>query len=187
MADFNQLNTHSSRPEYDAIEQALAARPRLSAPRHTSARVMARLAAMSQAETALIKATRYPAPVIKYVSPAALPLPDAPEALELTPQRQRRQAWGFMIMGMWLGGCLLALWAIWPAISNLVFGPSSDPATQAHLETLQSLWNGYIGFWAEVWLAYGIWLPSILSGLVGLAVMLVLVLGPTRRRPLSFQ
>ena len=185
MADYNNLNRQSPTREYDALDQALAARPPLKAPRHTRDRVLARITAAPQTDlvrAASTLAARYPAPAVKYSPPVALPLPELVEAAEVAEHRQRRLWWGFMFTGIWLGICLLALWAIWPAISNLIFGPSTDPEMQAHLAAIQSVWNSFTGFLADFWSSYGLLLPSLISGVIGLGLMAILIFGPTQRR-----
>jgi len=185
MADFNNLNNQLNTREYDALDKALAARPQLKAPRHTRDRVMARIIAAPQ--TDLVRAVsnmaaRYPAPAVKYAPPVALPLPEPVEAAEVAERSQRRLIWGFIFTGMWLGLCLLAVWAIWPAVSNLIFGPSTDPAMQAHLATIQAVWKSVTGFLADFWSTYGLLLPSLISGAIGLGLMALLIFGPTQRR-----
>ncbi len=189
MADLNELNMHQQPREYDELEKALTTRPMLGAPRHTSARVLARIAALPQTEyvsTPMLLAARYPAPAIIYHAPAVLPLPEAIDALEIEAieKGQRRLIFGLMFTGAWLGLCLLALWVIWPAISNLIFGPSSDPEMQARLATLQGMWNGLVGFLSDFWTAYAPIMPTIISGAVGLGLMTALIFGPTRFRRL---
>lgn len=185
MADYNNLNSKQPARDYDALDEVLAMRPARKAPRHTRDRVMARIIAVPQTDLAKVTntlAARYPAPAVKYSPPVALPLPEPVEATEFAAKRQSRVWWGFMVTGVWFGLCLLALWAIWPAISNLIFGPSSDPQMQAHLATIQAVWNGFIGFLADFWATYGLLVPSLISGAVGLGLMAVLIFGPNQRR-----
>jgi hypothetical protein len=187
MADLNELNQNLQTREYDELEKALVARPLLKAPRRTRENVMARIAALPQTEQAVMTLTatlaaRYPAPTVKYMPSAVLPLPDPPVELleEAAEQRQRRMVWGVIFTGMWLGACLFGLWLIWPAVSNLIFGPPTDPEMQAHLQALQTFWNNLTGFLVNTWSTYGLLLPSLLSGAIGLSLMMTFIFGPPR-------
>ena len=186
MADLNQFQPNTQTREYDELEKVLAERPTLKAPRHTKGCVMARIAALPQTgrvtATSLLTA-KYPAPPIKYVPPAVQPLPEPIE--EVSEDQSRRILMGIIFTGAWTGLCLLLLWVIWPAISNLIFGPPSDPQMQAHLATLQSIWDNVTKFLSEFITAYGSLLPTLLSGAVGLALMTFLLFGNNFRRTLQ--
>jgi hypothetical protein len=171
----------------DELDRVLVARPALKAPSHMSSRVMARIAALPpQASVAgpisnpatWMVAT--PAPVIKYVPPEVKPLPQPVDAAadrvdDILDKQQRRYSMGLVFTGVWLGLCILALWTLWPAISNLVFGPSSDPDMQARLETLQKVWNNTFDFVRDFASAIAPQLPTLVSAAVGLALMTALI------------
>ena len=172
----------------DELDRVLAARPSLKAPSHMSSRVMARIAALPpQASPAgpvsnpATWAIAGAAPVIKYASPEVKPLPQPLEAIaraeDLLDKQQRRYFAGLIFMGIWLGLCLLGLWTVWPAISNLFFGPSSDPEMQVRLSVLQSVWTNTFNFLADFVAAVVPLLPTLLSAAVGLALMTALIFG----------
>ena len=171
----------------DELDRVLAARPALKAPSHMSSRVMARIAALppqasvagpvSSPATWMVATS---APVIKYVPPEVKPLPQPLDAAaanvdDILDKQQRRYSLGLIFTGVWLGLCILALWTLWPAISNLVFGPSSDPDMQARLATLQKVWNNGSDFVREFLAAIAPLLPTLLSAAVGLALMTALI------------
>jgi hypothetical protein len=171
----------------DELDRVLAARPALKAPSHMSSRVMARIAALPpQASVAgpisnpatWMVAT--PAPVIKYVPPEVKPLPQPVDAAadrvdDILDNQQRRYSMGLVFTGVWLGLCILVLWTLWPAISNLVFGPSGDLDMQARLATLQKVWSNVSDFVREFASAIAPQLPTLVSAAVGLALMTALI------------
>lgn len=173
----------------DELDRVLAARPALKAPSHMSSRVMARIAALPpQASVAgpvgspATWTIAAPAPVIKYVPPEVKPLPQPFEAAayhvdDLLDKQQRRYSIGLVFTGVWLGLCALILWTLWPAISNLVLGSSSDPDMQARLATLQKVWNNVVEFTGQFVAAVVPMLPTLLSAAVGLALMTALIFG----------
>ncbi|HEX2911892.1 MAG TPA: hypothetical protein VH186_13875 [Chloroflexia bacterium] len=189
MADINEINLNKEPREYDELDRVLSVRPMLKAPRHTSARVMALIANVPQLETsAAFKMVAQGDPaVVKYAAPAALPLPaeeafEPFEASETVERRQRRYLFGIIFTGAWSGLCLLVLWLIWPAISYLLFGPSSDPEMQVRLDVLTSLWTGFVGFFSDFIATYGWLLPSLVSGAVGLSLMAAFLFNYSPRR-----
>ncbi len=156
----------STKREYDAIEQALAARPLLRAPRHTSSRVLAQIMALSPAES-----TRKALPVAAlYAIPAVRPLGYYDSGSNESQPPPRLLA-GYIFTGAWSGLCLFLMWLVWPAISNLFFGPSTDPEMQGRLEFLQAGWSNVYGLITDFLRTYDPLLPSLLSALLGLAVM----------------
>lgn len=174
----------------DELDRVLAARPSLKAPSHMSSRVMARIAALppqvspagpvaNSATWAIAGAST--APVIKYAPPEVKPLPQPLEAIaraeDLLDKQQRRYFAGLIFMGIWLGLCLLALWVVWPAVANLVFGPSSDPEMQVRLAVLQGIWSNGVNFVSDFVAAVVPLLPTLLSAAVGLALMTALIFG----------
>lgn len=170
----------------DELDRVLAARPALKAPSHMSSRVMARIAALPpQASVAgpisnpAIWTIAAPAPVIKYVPPEVKPLPQPLDAAarveDILDKQQHRYSMGLIFTGVWLGLCALVLWTIWPAVSNLVFGPSSDPDMQARLAMLQKVWSNVSNFTGDFISAILPLLPTLLSAAVGLALMTALI------------
>ena len=180
MAD-HELNTNHT--EYDELDRALAARPPLHAPRTTRANVMARLATLPQTQTNLltldVPTARYAVPPLTYDRPGILPDFDlAAFQPEPDERQQRRLLAGFIFTGAWAGACVLLVWLLWPAVSNLIFGPSTDLDMQTRLAALQAFWNGLGSFVAN----YGSQWPAALSAVVGLVVMLVLFYDSSPRR-----
>lgn len=187
MADQDKVNLQR---EYDELDKVLAAQPLLKAPRHTSARVMARLAALPQ-QTSVANLNslniQVVAPVIKYVPPAVRPLPQAPFELaddtEVTERRQNRLLVSLIFSGALSGLVVLLVWFLWPAINNFVFGPSGDPELQARLVSLQILWAEVNRFL----MSNSLLLPSLLSAAVGLALMTFLMFGNNLRQNLRLE
>lgn len=183
----------------DELDRVLAARPALKAPSHMSSRVMARIAALPpQASVAgpisnpatWMVAT--PAPVIKFAPPEVKPLPQPVDAVadrvdEILDKQQRRYSMGLIFTGVWLGLCILVLWTLWPAISNLVFGPSSDPDMQGRLETLQKVWNNVSDFARDFASAIAPQFPTLVSAAVGLALMTALIFSSNITRRFRLQ
>ncbi len=178
----------------DELDRVLASRPALKAPSHMSSRVMARIAALppqasvagpvSNPATWLIAAS---APVAKYAPPEVKPLPQPLDVVaarldDLLDKQQRRYSMGLIFTGFWLGLCALLLWTVWPAISNLVFGPSNDPDMQARLATLQKVWSNVASFTGDFISAIVPLLPTLLSAAVGLALMTALIFGSNINR-----
>ena len=193
---FSELN--NSLRHSDELDRVLAARPALKAPSYTACRVMARIAALPlQASTAgpisnpATWAIGISAPVIKYIPPEVKPLPQPldtiTQAEEILDKQQRRYFIGLAFMGAWLGLCLLVLWAVWPAISNLFFGPSNDLEMQVHLAVLQSAWRNVINFLSNFVTVVVPLLPTLLSAAVGLALMTALIFGNSINRRLRTQ
>lgn len=178
----------------DELDRILAGRPALKAPSHMSSRVMARIAALppqasvagpiSNPATWTIAGS---APVIKYVPPEVKPLPLPLDTVvarvdDILDKQQSRYSMGLIFTGVWLGLCALVLWTLWPAINNLVFGPSSDPDMQARLATIQKVWNNVSNFTGDFVAAVVPLLPTLLSAAVGLALMTALIFGSNINR-----
>jgi hypothetical protein len=171
----------------DELDRVLAGRPALKAPSHMSSRVMARIAALPpQASVAgpisspATWAIATSSPVIKYMPPEVKPLPQPLDTVtaqvdDILDKQQRRYSMGLIFTGVWLGLCALVLWTLWPAVSNLVFGPSSDPDMQARLATIQKVWNNVADFTFNFISAVVPLLPTLLSAAVGLALMTALL------------
>ena len=171
----------------DELDRVLLGRPALKAPSHMSSRVMARIAALppqasvagpiSNPATWTIAAA---VPVIKYVPPEVKPLPQPLDTVaarvdDMLDKQQRRYSMGLIFTGVWLGLCALVLWTVWPAISNLVFGPSGDLDMQARLATIQKVWTNVSDFMGDFISAIVPMLPTLLSAAVGLALMTALI------------
>jgi hypothetical protein len=189
---FPDLNKASRQP--DELDRVLAARPRLKAPSHTASQVLARIAALPQGSPAgpvsnpVTWAMAAPASALKYIPPEVKPLPQPldnfAQSEEILERQQRRYFVGLVFTGAWLGLCLLLLWTVWPAASNLVFGPSSDPEMQVRLAVLQSVWAAVTDFLSDFVAAVIPLLPTLLSAAVGLALMTALIFGSNFSRRL---
>ncbi len=178
MADLNRPDIFKDGRNYDALDRVLAAQPRLKAPRHTAASVLNRIASQPQIKPSSVSMlagapVKYPVPVIKYAPPVALPLPDLAEEVlyKAAAKRQRQLVVGLAFTSLWVGLCLFGLWLVWPAVSNLVFGPSSDPEMQVRLANLQNAWNTLTRFLSDFLSANGAILPTLISAAVGLGLM----------------
>ncbi len=172
--------------KYDELEKVLAARPMLKAPDTLRVNVMARIAVLPQYPypyPSLIVPAKYAAPLLNYAS-AQTQLENAAILIveEKVVRQQRRLLVGFIFSGFWLGLCFLVVWLLWPALSNLIFGPSADPEMQARLAGLQSFWNDLSGFVGQFITNYGTLIPTILSLAIGLALMVAYLFGPGSRR-----
>ena len=173
-----------ARAEYDELDRVLAARPPLKAPRSTRANVMALIATAPQLQFTVGPVARYAVPPVVYAAP--LVLPDRP-VIEVADEQQaerqqRRLLAGFIFTGIWSGACLLLVWLLWPAVSNLIFGPSADPGMQARLVVLQDLWGSLTHVVGNLVTANGPLVPTLLSAAVGIGLMLTLLYGPSSRR-----
>jgi hypothetical protein len=192
MSDPQISDLNKASRQADELDRVLAARPVIKAPSHTASRVMARIAALPQASVAgpvsNPLAWAATAPVIKYAPPEVKPLPQPFDTIaqteEILEKQQNRYFMGLAFMGVWLGLCLLLMWTIWPAVSNLVFGPSSDHEMQVRLEVLQSVWLNVSTFVSDFVLQVLPLLPTILSASVGLALMTALIFGRNFNRGL---
>lgn len=76
---------------------------------------------------------------------------------------QRRAQFGIIFGGLWSSLCILAIWLLWPLFDD-------------------GLWQSLTNFATDLLLAYGTVLPSLISGLAGLALMIVLVANNYPRR-----
>ena len=163
-----QNNEHELNMErqYDALERALAARPLVRAPRNTAARVMARIAALPQQNPV---ATYAPPPVvpIRYTPPAALPLPE----LDDTEQEMRRRLTKLVFTVTWVSLSALFIYLVlWPLASNLLLGAHNDMNI---ISRAVQLWNGGVTLVGDLFTAIAPYLPSVMSAVAGLAIMLL--------------
>jgi hypothetical protein len=163
-SDEKQLNTER---QYDTLEQALVARPVVRAPRNTVSRVMAQIAALPQQ----VPVTTFVPPQvipIKYAPPVALPLPEVDEE----GQRLHRSVTKVVVTATWVSLCALFIYLlVWPAASNLFLGGNHDFNI---VGSLIRLWTGLVGTVGAVFNAVAPVLPSLLSAVVGLAIMLLI-------------
>ncbi len=160
--------------QFDGLEQILAARPLVRAPRNTVARVMAQITTMPQ-EIPLANFAPPKIAPIRYAPPTALPLPEIDDTVLRTNRRVNR----IVFTSLWVSLSALFMYLlIWPAFSNFFLGGSNDMNIIARFI---SLWQGLTGTVSNVFVAIAPLLPSLLSGLVGLAIMLLIFGTQTRR------
>ncbi len=167
----NELNNER---QYDNLEQILAARPLVRAPRNTMSRVMARIAALPQQNSVANFAPPAVTP-IRYAPPPVLPLPEAEDEVAQLRGRLTR----LIFTSAWISLSALFIYLIiWPAISNLFLGGQND--FNLVLRTVQ-LWNGLVNMVSSVFATIAPLLPSMLSALVGLVIMLLIFTMQRRR------
>lgn len=167
-------NPQSFERQYDALEIALAARPKVRAPRNTVSRVMAGIVTLPQQAPI---ATFAPPTLshVKYAPPAALPLPVAEEEV----RKVNRKLTGLVFTTTWVSLCAFFIYLlVWPAVSNLFLGGHNE--MNVLLRTVQ-LWNGLVTTVGGFFTTIAPLLPSLLSALVGLGIM-VLIFTMQRRR-----
>lgn len=178
MAD-NNFQALRGQAEQDELDKILAARPKTRAPRQTAANVMALLAALPENKVDTALTPRYSAPVVNVdFSPLAEPLFESAVAFvepDLNDSVQRGQLIGRVLAGLLAGFVTLLSWLIWPAISNLVFGPSNDPELQARLAFLQRVGDNIVSGFISFFVQYGAIMPTILSLVLGLSIMTTLI------------
>lgn len=177
MAD-NNFQALRGQAEQDDLDKILAARPKNRAPRQTAANVMALLAALPENKVDTALTPRYSAPVVNMdFSPVAEPLFEAAAFVEpdLNDSAQRGQLIGRVLAGLLAGFITLLSWTIWPAISNLFFGPSNDPEMQARLAFLQRVGDNIVSGFISFFVQYGAIMPTILSLVLGLSIMTTLI------------
>lgn len=159
--------------QYDTLERLMTTRPVVRAPHNTAARVLARIATLPQEVPTANFAPPKLNPV-RYNPPAALPLPEIQD--RATPSRR---VTGLMFTSAWLGLVALLVYVlIWPLINNLFLGGQEDMSIGLRLVQLG---NGLLRTVTSLIELIAPVLPSLLSGIVGLAIMLM-IFGTQRQR-----
>lgn len=159
------------------LEQALVALPKMPAPRHTLARVMARIASLPQLETdmAALSIAMAP-PKIKYVPPVVEMNQEAASMAQAVGERSGGfNPLGYLFIGLWATLCLTVGYLLWPGISYLIFGPSQNPDMQARLVALQNWWHNLTTNFSTLFATTQPYLLTIVSALVGVAILLYIV------------
>lgn len=167
-------NEQNFERQYDALERVLAARPMVRAPRNTASRVMASIATLPQQAPV---ATFAPPAIsqVKYAPPAALPLPEAEEEVG----KVNRRVTGLAFTTTWISLCAFVIYLlVWPAISNLFLGGQND--MNVLTRTVQ-LWTGLVNTLGSFFTMVAPILPSLLSALIGLGIMLLIFTMQRRR------
>jgi hypothetical protein len=169
----NQLNNEIAlERQYDALERALAARPMVRAPRNTASRVMARIAALPQQAPMAAFAPPQVAPR-RYEPPVALPLPEAEEEVH----KVNRNLIKMVFTTTWISLSALFIYLVlWPAFSNLFLGGQNDFNI---IGNLVRLWNGLASTFGMTFNLIAPLLPSLISALIGIGIMLIIF---TRQR-----
>jgi hypothetical protein len=150
---------------YDALERVLSERPILKAPRNTSQRVLARLAALQPAEAQVMMATR-----VKYAPPTALPLPDIEDEDSLPINRRL----GFYLFALGWVSLLIGLGALaWFFVLSPLLNGDKFGLIFWILDTQDGLMS-YGRNMLDLFAHAAPYLPSFLSLIAGLVIMLLI-------------
>jgi hypothetical protein len=184
MADLNQNQRIEHRANWDDLDHALAARPVTRAPRNMSANVMARLAALTEAENAvaLVADTpKYAAPVVKMSPPiAAVYIPE--------PIETHSRSWlGYVAVSAVAGLVTLVSWLLYPAVASWLFAVPADAAMQARLNLITGLWRSATSGLVSFIVSYGAYIPMMISLAVGVIIMTTLMFSNNVRRQMAVE
>jgi hypothetical protein len=181
MADLNTNQRTEHRADWDELDYA---RPVARAPRNLSANVMARLAALSEAEHAvslMADMPKYAAPVVKF------PIPQVAVYVPESAESHNRSWLGYVVLSAAAGLVMLFSWVLYPAVASWFFGVPADAAMQTRLDLVASVWRSFTSGLVSFIVSYGAFIPMMISLAVGLVIMTTLIFSNNVRRQMALE